>query len=226
LSRASTPEQEVLRNRVLVAEQGLIGIPRSSQREEEARSLARARTRVLEFAWATFLVRGMEQGVLQKADPRLLTRATKGRGDNLAAVIKGLDNPFFATMRDGLVATAREHNFRITIYAAVGLQDTAGRVSATESLAAQQAACCVVNPIDQTNLIQPLAHVPRGTPIVNIDSSIDRRAATAVGVPITTYIGTDNAAAGRLAADSHNRRTIPALNGPPPSARPPPARAR
>ena len=44
-------DQEVLRNRLLVAEQGLIGIPRQSRREEEARELARARTRDLEFAW-------------------------------------------------------------------------------------------------------------------------------------------------------------------------------
>jgi AcrR family transcriptional regulator len=71
-------EQEVLRNRLLVAEQGLIGIPRQSQREEEARQLARARTRDLEFAWATFLVRGMEQGHIPQADARLLTRAVLG----------------------------------------------------------------------------------------------------------------------------------------------------
>jgi AcrR family transcriptional regulator len=71
-------DQEVLRNRVLVAEQGLIGVRRKSQREEEARELARARTRDLEFAWATFLVRGMEQEVLPAADPRLLTRAVLG----------------------------------------------------------------------------------------------------------------------------------------------------
>jgi AcrR family transcriptional regulator len=71
-------EQEVLRNRVLVAEQGLIGIPRQSRREEEARELARGRTRDLEFAWATFLVRGMEQGHVPQADARLLTRAVLG----------------------------------------------------------------------------------------------------------------------------------------------------
>lgn len=71
-------EQEVLRNRVLVAEQGLVGIPRQSRREEEARELARARTRDIEFAWATFLVRGMEQGHLPRADARLLTRALLG----------------------------------------------------------------------------------------------------------------------------------------------------
>jgi len=71
-------EAEILRMRVLVAQQGLIAVPRRSPREEEARELARARTRDLELAWATFLVRGMEQRVLLEADARLLTRAVLG----------------------------------------------------------------------------------------------------------------------------------------------------
>jgi AcrR family transcriptional regulator len=71
-------EQDVLRNRVLVAEQGLVGVQGTSPREEEARLLARSRIRDVEFTWATFLVRGMEQGVLPEADPRLLTRALLG----------------------------------------------------------------------------------------------------------------------------------------------------
>jgi TetR/AcrR family transcriptional regulator, cholesterol catabolism regulator len=71
-------EQEVLRNRVLVSEQFLVGIHRESPREEEARQMARARMRDLEFAWATFLARGMEQGVIPEADARLLTRAVLG----------------------------------------------------------------------------------------------------------------------------------------------------
>jgi AcrR family transcriptional regulator len=71
-------EQEVLRNRVLVAEQVLVGVRRSAPREEEARQLARARTRDLEFAWAAFLTRAMEQGVIAEADPRLLARAVLG----------------------------------------------------------------------------------------------------------------------------------------------------
>jgi hypothetical protein len=71
-------EQEVLRNRLLVSEQVLVGVHRTSAREEEARQLARARTRDLEFAWATFLTRGMEQGAIPEADARLLTRAILG----------------------------------------------------------------------------------------------------------------------------------------------------
>jgi TetR/AcrR family transcriptional regulator, cholesterol catabolism regulator len=71
-------EQEVLRNRVVIAEQALLGIHRTSPREEEARRRSRERTRDLEFAWATFLSRGMEQGAIPEADPRLLTRAVLG----------------------------------------------------------------------------------------------------------------------------------------------------
>ena len=71
-------ELEVQRNRVLVAEQALVGMHRTSAREEEARQLARSHMRDLEFAWATFLTRGMEQGAIPQADPRLLARAILG----------------------------------------------------------------------------------------------------------------------------------------------------
>jgi ABC-type sugar transport system substrate-binding protein len=128
----------------------------------------------------------------------------------VAAVIKGLDNPFFATMKDGLDATARHHRARLGVDAAAGLQDTAGQAAALESRAAERAGCYVVNPINGTNLVEPLAHVPHGTPIINIDSPVDRQAAKAVGVGITTYIGTDNVAAGRAAAETMDRFVGPA----------------
>jgi TetR/AcrR family transcriptional regulator, cholesterol catabolism regulator len=71
-------EREILRNRVLVAEQGLVSVRRSSPREEESRQLARSRIRRLELAWAAFLARGMEQGAIPRTDPELLTRAILG----------------------------------------------------------------------------------------------------------------------------------------------------
>jgi AcrR family transcriptional regulator len=71
-------ELEIQRNRVLVAEQALVGLHRTSPREEEARKLARSRMRDLEFAWATFLTRGMEKGAIPQTDPRLLARAILG----------------------------------------------------------------------------------------------------------------------------------------------------
>src|SRR3954468_4030906 len=71
-------EQQVLRQRVMVAEFGRIATPRSLPREEAARASARAQTRDLEFAWGTFLARGMQQGLLPENDARLLTRAVLG----------------------------------------------------------------------------------------------------------------------------------------------------
>jgi ABC-type sugar transport system substrate-binding protein len=119
---------------------------------------------------------------------------------SLAAVIKPLENPFFATMRDGLLATAKQHMARISVRAALALQDTAGQASALESLIAKGANCYLVNPIDESNLIPPLTGV--AAPIVNIDSPVDPSAATAAGVRITTFIGSDNIAAGRMAAQA------------------------
>ena len=71
-------EGDVQRNRVLVAEQGLLSGRSGSPREEEARQSARARTRDLEFLWASFLTRAMEGGAIERNDPRLLTRAILG----------------------------------------------------------------------------------------------------------------------------------------------------
>ena len=71
-------EQDVLRNRVLVCEQGFLASPRSSAREEEARQKARARARELDFAWGAFLADAMRQKAIPESDPRLLTRAILG----------------------------------------------------------------------------------------------------------------------------------------------------
>jgi AcrR family transcriptional regulator len=71
-------EEQVLRQRIIVAEFGRIATPRSLPREEAARASARTQTRDLEFAWGTFLVRGMQQGLIPENDPRLLTRAILG----------------------------------------------------------------------------------------------------------------------------------------------------
>jgi TetR/AcrR family transcriptional regulator, cholesterol catabolism regulator len=94
-------EHDVQRNRVLVAEQGLLAGRSSSPREEEARQAARARTRDLEFAWATFLDRAMQRGAIPENDPRLMTRA-----------ILGLYNSIWHWYRpNGLVALDRVAEF-------------------------------------------------------------------------------------------------------------------
>ena len=106
-------------------------------------------------------------------------------------------------MRDGLVTTARQHDARLRLAAApAGLQDTAGQASDLQSLTADDPACYVVNPLTRTNLISALTNIPDGTPIINVDSPVGKEAAEAVGVEITAYVGTDNVAGGKLAAQA------------------------
>ncbi|MBV8220950.1 MAG: TetR family transcriptional regulator [Solirubrobacterales bacterium] len=71
-------EREVLRNRVLVAEQVLLSSEGSSQREEQARLEGRERTRALELAWTRFLADAMSKGAIPDRDPRMLARAMLG----------------------------------------------------------------------------------------------------------------------------------------------------
>ncbi len=114
-------ERDIQRNRVLVAEQGLLAGQRSSPREEEARQAVRERIRDLEFVWATFLARAMENGAIPEGDPRLLTRA-----------ILGLYNSIWHWYRpNGAVALHRAAEFYVArILAMVGVMPEAARLAA------------------------------------------------------------------------------------------------
>jgi TetR/AcrR family transcriptional regulator, cholesterol catabolism regulator len=97
------PERDVQRNRLLVAELGLLARRRPSPREEQARQAARARMRDLEFAWASFLAQAMQRGVVPERDPRMLTRA-----------VLGLYNSIWQWYRpDGIVALGDVRDFYI-----------------------------------------------------------------------------------------------------------------
>lgn len=120
----------------------------------------------------------------------------------VAAVIKGLDNPFFQAMEDGIKDTAKTDGVDVTVQAAADIGDTTGQADKLTTLAGQDYGCFVVNPISGTNLVQALAPVAAaGKTIVNIDNPIDADAAAAASIDIATYIGTDNKAAGGKAGD-------------------------
>jgi ABC-type sugar transport system substrate-binding protein len=120
----------------------------------------------------------------------------------VAAVIKGLDNPFFQAMEQGIQDTADEAGTDVSIQAAADIGDTTGQADKLSALAGQDFGCFVVNPISGTNLVQALAPIAAaGTPVVNIDSPIDADAAAAANLDPATYIGTDNGAAGGKAGD-------------------------
>jgi ABC-type sugar transport system substrate-binding protein len=124
-----------------------------------------------------------------------------GGTGSVAAVVKGLDNPFFQTMQSGIESQASESETQVNVQAANSITDTTGQADKLNGLAGQDFKCFIVNPITGTNLIQGVAAVSaKNIPIVNIDSPIDEAAAKAANAKIATYIGTDNKDAGTKAA--------------------------
>ena len=71
-------ELEVLRNRVLVAEQALVGLHRTSPREEEARQLARRACATSSSPGPRSSRAAWSRARSREADPRLLARAILG----------------------------------------------------------------------------------------------------------------------------------------------------
>lgn len=128
--------------------------------------------------------------------------ATDASSTNIGIVLKGLDNPFFQHMEDGIKAEQKESGAKVTIQSAASITDTAGQADKLSNLANQDFDCYLVNPISGTNLIQGIAQIAaKDKPIVNIDNPVDAAAAKAADATISSYIGTDNVAAGKMVAD-------------------------
>ncbi|MEV0622311.1 substrate-binding domain-containing protein [Nonomuraea sp. NPDC050404] len=118
----------------------------------------------------------------------------------IAAVIKGLDNPFFQTMKQGMDDQASTAKVPVTVQAANAITDTTGQADKLNGLAGQDFSCYVINPISGTNLVQGLAHLSaRNRTVINVDSPIDAEAAKSANVKLASYIGTDNVEAGKMA---------------------------
>ena len=138
-------------------------------------------------------------------DPQAGGGGGDGSGSSYAAVIKGLDNPFFQQMEQGIDAQAEESDTDVEVQAASSITDTSGQADRLNAMAQQGYDCYVVNPISGTNLIQGLAQIAaQGTPVVNIDSPVEADAAEKADLEVSTYIGTDNVEAGKMGGEAMN----------------------
>jgi ABC-type sugar transport system substrate-binding protein len=138
----------------------------------------------------------------------------------VGVVLKGLDNPFFVAMYEGVRTEAGRRAVDASVRSVKTNTDLAGQGALLSALVAAKQDCYVVNPISATNLVAALRGVQR--PIVNIDSPIDPPAARRAGVRITSFIGTNDFEAGKLAATEvvsllHGAGTVALLGGYPDS---------
>jgi ABC-type sugar transport system substrate-binding protein len=134
----------------------------------------------------------------------------------IGVILKGLDNPFFVAMYEGARGEAGRRHVLATFRAATNTTDTRGQTSRARGLARDRRNdCYVVNPITPTNLVSAFRHV--GRPVVNVDSPLDPGAARRARIRISSFIGTDDRAAGELAARAMtsklHRGDVALLNG-------------
>lgn len=120
---------------------------------------------------------------------------------SIGFILKPISNPYFATMDNGAQAEAKKLGVHLTVAAGDSLTDPTQQANALAALVTHQYSCYIANPVDATNLVVPLIQAQRQhKPIVNIDLPISKTAASAAGVHIDTYIGTNNIQAGEMAA--------------------------
>jgi len=116
----------------------------------------------------------------------------------IAAVVKGLDNPFFIGIKEGIEETALKYGVFANVQAAPGLNDDIGQANKLDSLAGQNYDCYIVIPISSNNLSQAIGKITKKKKtVINIDSPVDAASLKASGGKITSFAGTDNFAAGK-----------------------------
>jgi ribose transport system substrate-binding protein len=122
----------------------------------------------------------------------------KAKDVKIAAVVKGLDNPFFISIKEGIEETALKYGIRANVQAAPGLNDDVGQANKLDSLAGQNYDCYIVIPISSNNLSQAVGKITKKKKtVINIDSPIDATSLAAAGGKVSSFAGTDNFAAGK-----------------------------
>jgi ABC-type sugar transport system substrate-binding protein len=115
----------------------------------------------------------------------------------IGVVLNPVGNPFWLTVYAGARAAAARLGVRATLRSVPSSADLAGQAAQVRALVAAREDCYAVAPITATSLVTALRGARR--PIIVINSPIDPAAARRARVRLTTYIGTDDFAAGRLA---------------------------
>lgn len=129
---------------------------------------------------------------------------------NVAIVIRDFSNPYWQALRDGAIAEGKRLGVPVTVQAGNNETDTVGENNKISTMANQPFNCYGVVPVNGTNVITPLLPISRrGTPIINLDTALDKKAVEQSGLKITSFIGSDNSQAGRIAA----QHMLKSLNG-------------
>lgn len=107
--------------------------------------------------------------------------------------ISTTNNPFFVSLRDGVLETAEEKGIEVTVVDAQ--DDTSVQLNGMEDLIQQKVDLILVNPVD-SDAIAPAVESANtaGIPVIAVDRS-------SAGGEVVTLIASDNVAGGEMAAN-------------------------
>ena len=118
----------------------------------------------------------------------------------VAFVMKTLNHPFFLDMQRGAEEAASKLGIELVVQAAEREIDVEKQMQIIENLIQTGMRALCVTPSGSREVVSALAKATRaGIPIVVVDTRVDPGAASAAGVKLGTFVGSDNYEGGRLA---------------------------
>lgn len=127
---------------------------------------------------------------------------TESSGNEIALVMKTLNNPFFIDMKKGAEEAAKELKVDLLVQAAEREVDVEKQMQIIENLIQRKVAAICVTPSGSKEIIPAIIKANKANiPVLVVDTRIDESALRESGGRITTFIGSDNVEGGRIAGE-------------------------
>lgn len=117
----------------------------------------------------------------------------------MALIMKTLSNPFFIKMEEGAHKAADSLHIHLLVGTIPQEIDINQQIALVENMIVQGVKAILIAPVDSKAIVNVLVKAQeQGIVIVNLDNRIDAETAAASGLKITSYVGVDNEAGGRM----------------------------
>ncbi len=137
----------------------------------------------------------------------LLALSVNALAQDITVIVKATTSPYWQTVFAGAEAAAEELGLNLTTQGAAEESDIAGQISILENAVTQGPDAIVIAPTALEPLGGPIERAAENIPIIMIDSAAQTEA-------YTSFLTTDNFAAGQLAAEAL-ADAVEALHGAP-----------
>lgn len=118
----------------------------------------------------------------------------------VALVLKTLNSPFFIDMQKGATTAAGPLGLDLVVQAAEREVDVEKQMQIVENLIQTGIKALLITPSGSREIVAVLAKAKAaGIPIVVVDTRLDPAAASAAGVTVQSFVGSDNYEGGRVA---------------------------